>query len=115
MIPIATLSPRAVPSTSAIALILFARYDPAGDGRPRPLRRAQAALKLMSSLLNAGNLDGRGVREAARLSRTIPVAEIVYRDCRQVETELLKWLDSSQLKRRPARRRRIAPAGRGEA
>jgi hypothetical protein len=92
IVPIAAIG-APEPAMSTIGLFVFPRYDAAGSGCLQPLSRATAALKILSTVLNGGSLEARGVHEASRLARTIRAFEISYSDCGQVEAELLRVLD----------------------
>lgn len=79
------------PPTVEVALLLFGRYDPAGDGRPRRLSGGEAVLPLMATLMNAGNLDERGFGQAVALARSTSALALRYKDCREVEAALEAW------------------------
>jgi hypothetical protein len=90
----ATLGTR-VDGTVETGLVLFATYDPAGDGRATRVSPAQAAIWLMKSLLNAGNVPGHGFGATVDLVRSTEALAIRYRDCRQVEAALWDWARAS--------------------
>jgi hypothetical protein len=77
--------------TADVAVLLFGRYDPAGDGRPRRLSGGEAVLTLMGTLMNAGNLDERGFAQAIALVRSTAALALRYKDCREVEAALEAW------------------------
>lgn len=80
-----------VSAAPELSLLLFARYEPSGDGRPEPMPGARAVVQLMEGLLNARHLDGQGFDQAVTLARSTEALTIRYRDCRQVEHALHAW------------------------
>lgn len=76
---------------SDVALILFARYDPSGNGRLSPMTGGRTGLELMGALVNAPNLSGHGFDAAVALARSTRAYSIRYRHCDEVETALRSW------------------------
>ncbi len=68
----------AVCAQSAPRLLLFPRYSPALSFRVTPLTPAQSLFRLMQTLVNARNLPGWGLSDAALLARRVPAYDLEY-------------------------------------
>jgi hypothetical protein len=78
-----------------VALIVFPRYQPAGEFEWRPLSRAQAGLALMECLVNARNLPEHGFREIARLAQSAPAYRMSYASFEEIGERIEMALKSS--------------------
>ncbi|MFP4345720.1 MAG: hypothetical protein ACLFU8_13580 [Anaerolineales bacterium] len=71
-----------------LRLLLFPHYEPAAVPVARRLTSGQAALALMSTLVNARNLPEHGLGEVARLARMSTACALHYGAFDQVEREI---------------------------
>ena len=62
----------------AAVYALFARYAPQVAPHIEPLSTAQTAFQLLSALVNAPNLDDRGLQQTASLARGVIGYEATY-------------------------------------
>lgn len=65
-------------STPELRLVLFPEYRAGSAFTCEKLSAAQASAQLMGCLINARNLDGHGLPEAARLSKQVAAYRIRY-------------------------------------
>lgn len=92
LLPSAWLTGRPARLRRPLACIVFPRYLAGGGHRLRPLGRAQAATRLMQSLLNARNLAGHGVALMLRLVARVPAYELLYSDLDRAGEDLERLL-----------------------
>jgi hypothetical protein len=60
------------------AIAVFPRYEAGAPGELAPLSKAEGAVALMECLVNARNLPGHGLREAARLAAALRCWRLRY-------------------------------------
>jgi hypothetical protein len=89
------LTPHIRSAETAVALIVFPYYRPAGEFEWRPLSRAQAGLALMECLVNARNLPDHGFHKIARLARTAPAYRMSYARFEEIGERIETTLKSS--------------------
>jgi hypothetical protein len=85
LVPPEQLSPHPPHSEAPLHLIVFPRFQPAGELDLERLSQAQAGLALMACLINARNLDDHGFGEVVRLARSVPAYRLRYGGFRQLE------------------------------
>jgi hypothetical protein len=88
------------PAWSAAAIV-FPEWEEGRRFEVRPLSRAETALGLMASLVNARNLPGHGLADVVRLAQQIPGYRLRYSDADEVAIEALVTLSSSGCLRNP--------------
>jgi hypothetical protein len=66
------------PAVPTVSLILFPRYSFGAATRLQSLSPAQACAGLLECFVNARNLPGHGIREMAKLTRSIPACRLTY-------------------------------------
>ena len=64
--------------SATLAAILLPRYQPGAKTDLAPLTPGLSAHALIQTLVNARNLDGMGLGEAARLARHLPARSLVH-------------------------------------
>ena len=71
-------------------LIIFPRYQPHSPFAWQPLSKARSGLALMEHLINARNLPGHGLAEAARIAGCIPAYRMNYSSFEQLTNRLAR-------------------------
>ena len=81
------------------AAIVFPEWEEGRRLEVRPISRAETALGLMASLVNARNLPGHGLAGVVRLSEQVPGYRLRYSDADDVAIEaLVTWSSSGCLR-----------------
>ena len=81
------------------AAIVFPEWEQGRRLEVRPISRAETALGLMASLVNARNLPGHGLPDVVRLARQVPGYRLRYSDADDLAIEaLVTWSSSGCLR-----------------
>ncbi|MCB9077896.1 MAG: hypothetical protein H6631_09910 [Anaerolineaceae bacterium] len=75
-------------------LLIFPRYQRHSAIEWQPLSKVRAGLALMEHLINARNLPGHGLTEAARIAAAMPAYRLIYADFVQLRGQLESLLSS---------------------
>ena len=82
------------------AAVVFPEWEEGRRLEIRPISRAETALGLMASLVNARNLPGHGLADVVRLARQVPGYRLRYSDGDEVAIEaLVTWSSSACLRK----------------
>lgn len=103
MVPHRLLHSSVSPGTPPLGLILFPQFRAGADYLLQPLSPAQAAFRLMGSLVNARNLDNLGLPQIGDIARQAPAFALTYSDYRQLPGVLDRFIHDQLTGRGPAR------------
>ena len=82
------LASRRRSATVRLSAIVFPQYKARARFRLERLSSAQAGLRLMAGVLNAGELPDHGFREVARLAGRVPAYDLRYSSLKQLDVHL---------------------------
>jgi hypothetical protein len=88
------LNPETVFESTDIQVIIFPEYRPEGELTIQKLTPAQASVDLMSSLINARNLEGKGLPEASKLARQIPAYRVTFNNLESIKEEIVSLVQN---------------------